>query len=103
MDAKGGDRTRLMQEALLAMRAARLRIDPAMLDKARQAIAAQISQGAQTADEAPAPVTDADTRIDRAKNMSTVMKFLQLNSENKDINRQVLALLRSPKGQNPKD
>jgi hypothetical protein len=82
-----------VEEALARLRAARQRIDPGVLNRVREAIALQ------AVSEMPGPieVTDSDMRIDRGKNMSTVMKFLQLNSENCDMNRRVLALLRKAK------
>jgi hypothetical protein len=82
-----------VDEALKRLRAARQRIDPGVLDRVRQAIALQ----AVSEMSAPIEVTDSDTRIDRGKNMSTVMKFLQLNSEKSDMNRKVLAILRKMK------
>lgn len=86
-------RDRLVEEALARLRAARQRIDPGVLNRVREAIALQaVSEMA-----GPIEVTDSDTHIDRGKNMSAVMKFLQLNSENGEMNRRVLALLRKAK------
>jgi hypothetical protein len=87
------NRDLLVEEALKTLRAARQRIDPGVLNRVREAIAVQA-----VADMAgPIEVSDSDTRIDRARNMGTIMKFLQLNSENGDMNRKVLALLRKAK------
>lgn len=87
------NRDRLVEEALKRLRAARQRIDPGVLDRVRQAIAIQ----AMSEMAGPIRVRDSDTQIDRGKNMNTVMKFLQLNSENGEMNRRVLALLRKAK------
>jgi len=87
------DRDRMIEEALARLRAARQRIDPGVLDHVRHAIALQ----AVSEISAPIEVRDADTRVDRGKNMSTVMKFLQLNSEKAEMNRKVLAILRKMK------
>lgn len=86
-------RDRLVEEALARLRAARQRIDPGVLNRVREAIAVQ----AMIEMAGPIEVTDSDTRIDRGKNMNTVIKFLQLNSENADMNRRILALLRKSK------
>ncbi len=83
-------RNRLVQEALSTVREARETIDPALLETVRQAIgvAAESHQNdkyrTMQVDKVP---------VDQKKNLTTVMKYLELNPENKALHHEIETFL----------
>lgn len=78
---------KLKQEALLHLRKLRRTIDPAVLDRARELIAAQAEE------QQAAPASNGDTAtFDRRKNLSIIMKFLELQTD-RSVRMQVRSLL----------
>lgn len=73
-----GRKKRLTDEALANMRKARALIDPALLEKARQAIAGRSTP----ADPPPRP--DGSIPVDRARTMAIVKKYMALRESRGD-------------------
>lgn len=71
------------QEAMLNMRAARQNIDPELLNGARQAIADGLER-ARTAREQAAAEAGV-VPVDRQKNLSVIMQYLELNRNNQAL------------------
>lgn len=87
-------RKQIQQEALLALRDARRAIDPALLENARQAIAsglAQAHEAAAAANEPPAP--PGSIAVDRQKNLTVIMQFLELKRDNQQLLGKVKGLM----------
>ncbi len=91
-------RKRLKQEAILILRQTRGLIDHALLDQARQHINQQM-QKQEKAAQPPEPVADnkvADPRfevIDRQKNLTTILKFIEMKSDNQPFLQEVRSIL----------
>ena len=93
-------RKQIHQEALQNFRAARSSIDPDLLETARQAIAAGMDKARETPEKAASPASKADARvpagsvpIDRQKNLSIIMQFLELNRDNPHLLGKVKGLM----------
>ena len=86
-------KSKLTQEALLNLRKARRNVDPDLLENIRGMIAAQAER--QTG--AVAPVSSNENAggkvpVDRRKTLSTIMKFLELQTD-RTVRMQVRTLL----------
>lgn len=80
------------QEAILNLRKARANIDPALLDGARNAIA-DVWERVRPA-QAEAPQDTARTiPVDRQKNLSVIMQYLEMNRDNQVLLGKVKTLL----------
>lgn len=80
------------QEALLNLRKARANIDPALLDEARKVIADGLER-ARAAQE-PKPAIDSRTvPVDKQKNLSVIMQYLEMNRDNQALLGKVKTLL----------
>lgn len=83
-------RKQIQQEALQNFRAARRSIDPELLETARQAIAASVDSPSMREE----PEQSGDTiPVDRQKNMTIIMQFLELNRNNPRLLGKVKGLL----------
>lgn len=87
---KNPNRKRLVNEALEAVRETRESLDPALLEKARDAIGTAIESYQSDryrsiqADKVP---------VDQKKNLSIVMKYLELNPDNKALHKEIQSFL----------
>lgn len=87
---KTPQRMRLVNEALTTARETRSAIDPELLERVREAIgnAAETSQSekvrAMQAERVP---------VDQKKNLTIVMKYLELNPHNKALQREIRSYL----------
>lgn len=84
-------RRRLKQEAILILRQTRGLIDQELLDKAR----AQISRRMEKLATATVPDLPHQQfeKIDRQKNMNTILKFIELKADNKSLMQEMKTLL----------
>lgn len=83
-------RKQIQQEALLNLRAARASIGPELLDSARAAIADSM----QKADEpAPAENRPGMVMVDRQKNLSVIMRYLEIKRDNQALLGKVKGLM----------
>jgi len=67
----------LAQEALLNMRKLRRTLDPDVLDHARGIIEAHQAHTPPQTDEGVPQIVDGKVSVDRRKNLSIIMKFLE--------------------------
>lgn len=85
-------RRRVKQEAILILRQTRGLIDNELLERAKAQITSRMEQMAA----AVAPALPADERletIDRQKNMATIMKFIEMKSDNKAFMHEMKSIL----------
>lgn len=80
-------RKKLRSEALALMRRARRQVDPELLAETRRLIALQAIE------QQKASRRDGEIAIDRDKNQATVMKFLELKSEDPGFCRKIETML----------
>lgn len=86
-------RRRVKQEAILILRQTRGLIDNELLERAKAQITSRMEKVA-AAEAAPAPQTDARFEtIDRQKNMATIMKFIEMKSDNKAFMYEMKSIL----------
>ena len=71
------------QEAILNLRQARASIDPVLLDGARKAIAEGLER-VQATREAEAAAART-VPVDRQKNLSVIMQYLEMNRDNQAL------------------
>ena len=85
-------KSKLRQEALLNMRTARRNIDPALMEVARQALADGLARArdAAAADGEPAATT---VPVDRQKNMSIIMQFIEMKRDDQALLGKIKMLL----------
>ncbi len=87
-------RRRLKQEAILILRQTRGLIDRELLDNARDQITSRMQKVAVPSPELAVPVLDARfEQIDRQKNMATIMKFIELKADNKELMQEMKTIL----------
>lgn len=89
-------RKQIHQEALLNFREARRSIDPELLESARQAIAnglEKAGKGGSSLPEPPKTAPNGAIPVDRQKNLSIIMQFLELNRDNPRLLGKVKGLL----------
>lgn len=79
------------QEAILNLRKARASIDPALLDGARKAIAEGMER-AQAAREKEAAASRT-VPVDKQKNLSVIMQYLEMNRDNQVLLGKVKSLM----------
>ena len=84
-------RRRLKQEAILILRQTRGLIDQQLLDKARAQITSRMEK--ITAAPASEPSNQRFEKIDRQKNMNTILKFIELKADNKSLMQEMKNLL----------
>lgn len=83
-------RARLVDEALAAVRETRNTIDPDLLHRVREAIGA----AAETAQDVKRrPMQAERVPVDQKKNLTIIMKYLELNPGNKAVQREVNSFL----------
>lgn len=77
------------EEALAALRETKKNLDPGLLDRLRGAVAAYASNSK------PEETADAGRMVpvDMKKNLTIVMKYLEMNRGNSSLYRQIQALL----------
>lgn len=81
-------RRRLKQEAILILRQTRGLIDNELLEKAKAQITSRMEKIAAT------PHADSlYETIDRQKNMATIMKFIELKADNKNLMHEMKTIL----------
>ncbi len=91
-------RRRLKQEAILILRQTRGLIDQELLEKARAQITSRMEKMAAVT---PTPSNEHGVaeeaggyeKIDRQKNMATILKFIELKSDNKSLMHEMKSLL----------
>ncbi len=90
-------RKRLKQEAILILRQTRGLIDHSLLDQARQQINQQMQKQAQAVPSSEHGAAKQDDPrfevIDRQKNLTTILKFIEMKSDNQIFLREVRSLL----------
>ena len=88
LDPKG---KRIRQEALLTMRETKKALGPDLLDKARAGLAAfaENRHAHKELEDAPGD----SVPVDMKKNLTIVMKYLEMNEGNKHLYRQIQTLL----------
>ncbi len=83
-------RQRIVNEALSTARMARETIDPELLERARKAIGA----AAETAQsDKYRPMQAERVPVDQKKNLTIVMKYLELCPDNKALHQEIRAFL----------
>ncbi|MBU0859606.1 MAG: hypothetical protein KJ667_06690 [Alphaproteobacteria bacterium] len=87
-------RKQIHQEALLNLRNARQSIDPELLESARQAIAEGMEK-ARSQQDIPAneKAPPGTVPVDRQKNLSVIMQFLELKRDNQQLLGKVKGLM----------
>lgn len=83
-------RRRVKQEAILILRQTRGLIDNELLERAKAQITSRMEQVAAAA------MSQTDNRletIDRQKNMATIMKFIEMKSDNKAFMHEMKSIL----------
>ena len=80
------------QEAIMNLRKARANIDPALLDGARKVIADGLER-ARAAQEPPPPADSRTVPVDKQKNLSVIMQYLEMNRDNQALLGKVKTLL----------
>lgn len=84
-------RRRVKQEAILILRQTRGLIDNELLERAKAQITSRMEHVAATGEPAkPDPSFEA---IDRQKNMATIMKFIEMKSDNKAFMHEMKSIL----------
>ena len=83
-------RRRVKQEAILILRQTRGLIDNELLERAKAQITSRMEQ--ITAAALP-PTDDRLETIDRQKNMATIMKFIEMKSDNKAFMHEMKSIL----------
>lgn len=90
-------RRRVKQEAILILRQTRGLIDHELLERARAQITnrmAQVAAKAAPRENAEGEALDESFEaIDRQKNMATIMKFIEMKSDNKAFMHEMKSLL----------
>ena len=83
-------RTRLISEALTTVRETRETIDPGLLEQVRQAI----GNAAETTQKERYTTIKAErVPVDHKKNLTIVMKYLELRPENKALQQEIRTFL----------
>lgn len=83
-------RQKIMQDAMGAMRDARAEIAPELIEDVRNAIANAIEQEQQRSET---KMQLERIPVDKKKNLSIVMKFLEMQPDNKALHRELNAYL----------
>ncbi len=83
-------RRRVKQEAILILRQTRGLIDNELLERAKAQITSRMEQIAAAA---LPPTDDRLETIDRQKNMATIMKFIEMKSDNKAFMHEMKSIL----------
>lgn len=91
-------RRRLKQEAILILRQTRGLIDQALLEKAREQITSRMEKVVASsvmplAETGVVIVNDRFEKIDRQKNMATILKFIELKADNKSLMQEMQTIL----------
>lgn len=89
-DAMDARRAKIVQDAILQMRATGQELGPEFLTRLRVLVR---DFDLSPLDPAPQPSLDGREPVDRKKNLLIVMKFLQLKKHDKEFQSQVWALL----------
>ena len=84
------ERRRLKQEAILILRQTRGLIDQELLDRARAQITGRMEKMAAST---PEPSNERFEKIDRQKNMNTILKFIEMKADNKALMQEMKTLL----------
>lgn len=85
-------RRRVKQEAILILRQTRGLIDNELLERAKSQITSRMEQVAAAAAAMPQTDDRLET-IDRQKNMATIMKFIEMKSDNKAFMHEMKSIL----------
>ncbi len=85
-------RRRVKQEAILILRQTRGLIDNELLERAKAQITSRMEQVAAAAASMP-EADDRPETIDRQKNMATIMKFIEMKSDNKAFMHEMKSIL----------
>lgn len=85
-----GKRKQLVQEALCTVRETREIIDPALLDRVREAIGGALERQ-QNRNIRPMQLDRVP--VDQKKNLSIVLKFLELQPDNKALQQEIRSFL----------
>ncbi len=85
-------RRRVKQEAILILRQTRGLIDNELLERAKAQITSRMEQVAAAAAAMPETDDRLET-IDRQKNMATIMKFIEMKSDNKAFMHEMKSIL----------
>lgn len=91
-------RRRIKQEAILILRQTRGLIDNALLERAKEQITSRMEklEAGNAADVIPSDKSVTDERfekIDRQKNMATILKFIEMKSDNKIFMQEMKTIL----------
>lgn len=86
-------RRRLKQEAILILRQTRGLIDHELLERARQQITSRMEKLETAGAVDQVAVDDRFEKIDRQKNMTTIMKFIELKADNKTLMQEMKTIL----------
>lgn len=83
-------RKRIVSEALSMVRETRESLDPALLEQARDAIGAAMDNYQKSTFR---PMQAERVPVDQKKNLTIIMKYLELNPHNKVLQREIRAFL----------
>ena len=91
-------RRRIKQEAILILRQTRGLIDNELLERAREQITSRMKnlEEKTVMADLPSDVPATDNRfekIDRQKNMATILKFIEMKSDNKSLMQEMRTIL----------
>lgn len=87
-------RQKIVKEAMGAMREARAEIAPELLDNVRDAIATALErEQAQKEVTSETKMRLEHVPVDKKKNLMTVMKFLEMQPDNKALHRELTSFL----------
>ena len=86
-------RKRIIDDALKTVRETRQAIGPELLGQARESIGNALEQKEKTAFRPVRPMQAERVPVDQKKNLTTVMKLLELKPDNKALHREILTFL----------